>query len=126
MAERLRGRSGRERKVNRGALPCLLAGLLLPPGAGPATAAVSVLAGNRLIRRSWLDSSFNGGNVLLAGSLAAMVGAIGTAMGADQAPRAAAPPLLSVSANLLVAALPPALHTRPSSLHPLTHPAAPS
>jgi len=111
LAERFPVKIGPEQKVNLGALPCLLAVLLLPPGAGPATAAVSVLAGNRLMRRSWLDSSFNAGNVLLAGSLAAMVGTIGTDMGTAQDARAAAAAFLYVAANLLVAVLPAALHT---------------
>ncbi len=111
LAERFPVKIGAEQKVNLGALPCLLAVLLLPAGAGPATAAVSVLAGNLLVRRSWLDSSFNAGNVLLAGSLAAMLGTIGTDMGAAQDARAAAAAFLYVAANLLVAVLPPALHT---------------
>src|SRR5258708_14668218 len=84
LAERFPVKIGAEQKVNLGALPCLLAVLLLPAGAGPATAAVSVLAGNLPVPRSWLDSPFNPGNLLLAGSLAAMLGTIGTDMGAAQ------------------------------------------
>jgi signal transduction histidine kinase len=111
LAERFPVKIGPEQKVNLGALPCLLAVLLLPPGVGPATAAASVLAGNRLVRRSWVDSGFNAGNVLLAGSLAAIVGAIGTDMGATQDARATAAAFIYVAANLLVAVLPAALHT---------------
>jgi signal transduction histidine kinase len=111
LAERYPVKIGPEQKVNLGALPCLLAILLLPPGVGPATAAVSVLAGNRLVRRSWWESGFNAGNVLAAGALAAMVGAIGTDMGAAEDARAAAAAFIYVAVNLLVAVLPAALHT---------------
>ena len=82
LAEKYPVKVGTEQKVNLGALPCLLAALLLPPGIGPATAALSVLAGNRLVRRTWWESAFNAGNVLVASSLAALVGAIGTDAGA--------------------------------------------
>ena len=114
LAERYPVKIGPEQKVNLGALPTLLAVLLLPPGVGPATAAVSVLAGNRLVRRTWWESAFNAGNVLAAGSLAAMVGAIGTDLAAAQDAqdaRAAAAALLYVVVNLLVAALPAAFHS---------------
>lgn len=111
MAERYPVKIGPEQKVNLGALPALLAVLLLPPGVGPATAAAAVLAGNRLVRRPWWESAFNAGNVLVAGSLAALVGAIGAHAGAAQAARAALASFLYVAANLLVAVLPAALHT---------------
>ena len=81
LAEKYPVKVGTEQKVNLGALPCLLAALLLPPGIGPATAALSVLAGNRLVRRTWWESAFNAGNVLVGSSLAALVGAIGTDAG---------------------------------------------
>ena len=129
LAERYPVKIGPEQKVNLGALPCLLAVLLLPPGVGPATAAVSVLAGNRLIRRSWLDSTFNAGSVLVAASLAAMVGAIGTIdrdLGAAQDARAAAAAFLYVAVNLLVAVLPAALHTGRSYVALVQHAAAAS
>jgi signal transduction histidine kinase len=111
LAERYPVKIGPEQKVNLGALPSLLAVLLLPPGVGPATAAVSVLAGNRMVRRSWWESVFNAGNVLAAASLAALVGAIGTDLGTAQDARAAAAALIYVVVNLLVAVAPAALHS---------------
>jgi signal transduction histidine kinase len=111
LAEKYPVKIGPEQKVNLGALPCLLAVLLLPPGVGPATAALSVLVGNRLVRRSWWESAFNAGNVLAASSLAALLGAIGTDMAPAQDARAAAAALLYVVVNLLVAVLPAALHS---------------
>ena len=111
LAERYPVKIGPEQKVNLGALPSLLAVLLLPPGVGPATAAAGVLAGNRLVRRSWWESAFNAGNVLVAGSLAALVGAIGANAGAAQVARAALASFIYVAANLLVAIVPAALHS---------------
>ena len=111
LAERYPVKIGPEQKVNLGALPALLAVLLLPPGVGPATAAVGVLAGNRIVRRSWWESAFNAGNVLTAASLAALVGAIGTDLGTAQDARAAAAAFLYVVVNLVVAVLPAALHS---------------
>ena len=111
LAERYPVKIGPEQKVNLGALPSLLAVLLLPPGIGPATAAVGVLAGNRVVRRSWWESFFNAGNVLAAASVAALVGTIGTDTGAAQDARAAAAALLYVVMNLLVAVVPAALHS---------------
>lgn len=111
LAERYPVKIGPEQKVNLGALPCLLAALLLPPGVGPATAAVSVLAGNRLVRRTWWESVFNAGNVMAASSLVAMVGALGTDIAPAQDALAAAAALLYVVVNLLVGVLPAALHS---------------
>jgi signal transduction histidine kinase len=111
LAEKYPVKIGPEQKVNLGALPCLLAVLLLPPGVGPATASLSVLVGNRLVRRSWWESAFNAGNVLAASSLAALLGAIGTDMAPAQDARAAAAALLYVVVNLVVAVLPAALHS---------------
>jgi signal transduction histidine kinase len=111
LAERYPVKIGPEQKVNLGALPSLLAVLLLPPGVGPATAAAGVLAGNQLVRRSWGESVFNAGNVLVAGSLAALVGAIGANAGAAQDARAALASFIYVAANLLVAVVPAALHS---------------
>jgi signal transduction histidine kinase len=111
LAERYPVKIGPEQKVNLGALPSLVAVLLLPPGVGPATAAAGVLAGNRLVRRSWWESAFNAGNVLAAASLAAMVGAIGSDTGTAPYARAALASLIYVAANLLVAVLPAALHS---------------
>ena len=57
LTERYPVKIGPEQKVNLGALPCLLAALLLPPAIGPATAALGVLAGNLLVRRTWWESA---------------------------------------------------------------------
>jgi signal transduction histidine kinase len=111
LAERYPVKIGPQQKVNLGALPSLIAVLLLPPGIGPATAAMGVLAGNRMVRRSWWESVFNAGNVLAAASVAALVGNIGTDAGAAQDARAAAAALLYVLMNLLVAVVPAALHS---------------
>jgi signal transduction histidine kinase len=111
LAEKYPVKIGPEQKVNLGALPCLLAALLLPPGIGPATAALSVLAGNRFVRRTWWESAFNAGNVLAASSLVALTGAIGTDMAPAQDALAAGAALLYVVVNLLVAVLPAALHS---------------
>ena len=114
LAERFPVKIGPEQKVNLGALPCVLAVLLLPPGVGPATAAVGVLAGNRLVRRSWWESAFNAGNVLAAASVAALIGAIGTVdkdMGAVQDARAALAAFVYLAVNLLLAVAPAALHS---------------
>ncbi len=59
LAERYPVKIGPEQKVNLGALPCLVAALLLPPGIGPATAGLSVLVGNRIVRRTWAESVLN-------------------------------------------------------------------
>jgi signal transduction histidine kinase len=111
LAERYPVKIGPEQKVNLGALPSIVAALLLPPGVGPATAAAGVLAGNRVVRRSWWEGSFNAGNVLASASVAALVANIGTDAGAAQDARAAAAALLYVVMNLLVAVVPAALHT---------------
>src|SRR5207245_6778732 len=55
-------------KVNLGALPALIAVLLLPPGVGPATAAVGVLAGNVVVRRTGWESLCNARGVLVSGA----------------------------------------------------------
>ena len=111
LAERYPVKIGPEQKVNLGALPSLLAVLLLPPGVGPATAALGVLAGNRLVNRSWWESVFNSGNVLAAGALAALVGVIGADLDVAQDARAAAAAFLYLVVNLLVAVAPAALHS---------------
>jgi signal transduction histidine kinase len=63
------------------------------------------------VRRSWWESAFNAGNVLVAGSLAALVGAIGANAGAAQDARTALASFIYVAANLLVAVVPAALHS---------------
>jgi signal transduction histidine kinase len=112
LAERFPVKIGPEQKVNLGALPCLVAVLLLPPGVGPATAALSVLAGNALLRRPWWDGIFNAGNVLFASSVAAAVGAIGNDADTAQDVRAAGAAFLYVVVNLVLAVVPAALHSR--------------
>src|SRR5436309_11714411 len=100
LAERFPVKIGPQQKINLGALPCLVAVLLLPPGLGPATAGLSVLAGNRFVRRSWTESAYNAGNVLAAGALASMAGAIGAAADVTGDVRATAGAFLYVVANL--------------------------
>ena len=111
LAERYPVKIGPEQKVNLGALPCLVAALLLPPAVGPATAAVGVLAGNRLMRRTWWEAGLNAGNVLLATALAAEVGSLGQRVDAAADMRAAAAALLYVVVNIAVAVVPAALHS---------------
>ncbi len=113
LAERYPVKIGPEQKVNLGALPCLLAVLLLPPGIGPATAALSVLAANRIVSRSWPESVLNSGNTLAAGAVAAMVGTIGNIhqdIDVQQTVRATAAALLYIAINLGLAVLPASLH----------------
>ena len=103
---------GPEQKVNLGALFCLLAALLLPPAVGPATAAVGVLAGNLLLRRTWWESTFNAGNVLASSAIAASIGAVGLDIDAGGDARAALAGLAYVIVNLMLATLPASIHTR--------------
>jgi len=110
LAERFPVKIGPQQKINLGALPCLVAVLLLPTGLGPATAALSVLAGNRFIRRSWAESAFNAGNVLVAGALAALVGAIGPTADVARDARATLAAFVYIAVNLGLGVLPPSLH----------------
>ena len=110
LAERYPVKIGPEQKVNLGALPCLVAALLLPPGIGPATAAAGVLAGNRLVRRSWSETAYNAGNTLGAAALASMLGKIGTDVEPVQALRSGAGAFAYLVTNLLLAVLPASLH----------------
>jgi signal transduction histidine kinase len=111
LAERFPVKIGPEQKVNLGALPCLVAALLLPPGVGPATAALSVVAGNRLMRRTWSEAALNAGNVLLASAAAAGVGSVGRDVDIAADLRATLASLLYVAINLALAVLPAALHS---------------
>src|SRR5205807_3178110 len=90
LAEKFPVKIGPEQKVNLGALPCLVAALLLPPGIGPATVGLSVLAGNRVVGRSWAETALNSGNTLAAAAVAALIGAVGQDVDATQALRASA------------------------------------
>ncbi len=113
LAERYPVKTGPEQKVNLSALPCLLAVLLLPPGIGPATAAMSVLAANRIVSRSWPESVLNSGNTLAAGAVAAMVGNIGNIhqdIDVQQVVRATAASLVYIVINLGLAVLPASVH----------------
>jgi signal transduction histidine kinase len=111
LAEKYPVKIGPEQKVNLGALPCLVAALLLPPAVGPATAGLSVLLGNRLMGRTWAETALNSGNVLLASALAAGVGAVGQDLDIGADLRATFAALLYVTLNLGIAVLPAALHS---------------
>jgi signal transduction histidine kinase len=111
VAERFPVKIGPEQKITLGALPCLVAVLLLPPGIGPATAALSVLAGNFFVRRPWPEGIYNAGNTLVAASLAAMVGTVGSDIDGTQDVRAATAAAVYVLANIGLAALPASLHS---------------
>ena len=110
LAERFPVKIGPQQKVNLGALPCLVAVLLLPPGVGPATAALSVLAGNRFVRRSWRESVFNAGTVLAAASGASLVASPTFALSSVAGEvRATAAAFLYLVVNLSLAVIPPSL-----------------
>jgi signal transduction histidine kinase len=100
LAERFPVKIGPQQKINLGALPCLVVALLLPPGIGPASAGLSVLAGNRFVRRGWLEAVYNAGNVLAAASVASLIRFF---------PPAAA--LAYVAANLALGVIPPSMLT---------------
>jgi signal transduction histidine kinase len=112
LAERYPVKIGPEQKINLAALPCIVAVLLLPPGVGPATAALSVLAGNVAMRRHMPEVALNTGNTLVGASLAAIVGPIGTDVDIAQAMRSAAAASIYTAVNLCLAVLPAALHSR--------------
>ncbi len=111
VAERYPVKIGLEQKISLGALPCLVAALLLPPGIGPATAALGVLAGDRFVHRSWPESVYNAGNTLVAASIAAMVGAVGADLDGAQDVRAVLAGVVYVTLNLGLGVLPAALHS---------------
>jgi signal transduction histidine kinase len=111
LAERFPVKIGPEQKVSLGALPCIVAALLLPPAIGPATAAAGALVGNRLVGRSWWEAALNAGNVLLATALASRVGWLAVQLSLIDEGRAVAGATVYTVVNLLVAVLPPALHT---------------
>jgi signal transduction histidine kinase len=111
VSERYPVKIGPEQKVNLGALPILVAALLLPPAVGPATAAAGVVAGNLLVRRRWREAAFNAGNVLVASSLAATIGSVGNDTNPSVDARAALAGLVFAIVNLVLAVLPASLHT---------------
>ena len=112
LAERYPVKIGPEQKVNLGALPCLVAALLLPPGVGPATAALSVLAANFLMRRTWPEAALNSGITLVGASLVALVGPVGHDTDLAQDARITGAALLYLVVNMGLGVLPAALHTR--------------
>lgn len=112
VAERFPVKIGLEQKINLGALPCLVAVLMLPPGIGPATAALSVLAGNLGAGRTRPEALFNAGNTLVAASVASVVTTTATHVDAMAAVRMVVAAFLYLCVNLLIAVLPAALHTR--------------
>ena len=111
LAERYPVKIGPEQKVNLGALPCLVAALLLPPGVGPATAGLSVLVANALMRRTWPESAFNAGNTLVGASLVALIGPIGRDTDLTQDLRATGAVFLYLVVNLGLGVLPAALRS---------------
>jgi signal transduction histidine kinase len=124
LAEKHPVKIGPEQKINLGALPCLLAALLLPPGVGPATAAISVLVGNRLVGRSWPEGALNAGNTLAAAAVAAMVGSLRSEFDITGDARATVAALLYLVINLGLAVLPAALHSGRSYVSVLRQSAA--
>jgi len=111
VAERYPVKIGVEQKINLGALPCLVAALLLPPAIGPATAALGVLAGNRFVSRTWPEAFYNSGNTLVASSVAALVGAVGGTVHAADVALAGLGASLYLLLNLALAVLPASLHS---------------
>ncbi len=105
LAERYPVKIGPQQKVNLGALPCLVAALLLPPGVGPATAAVGAAVGNRVVGRSWPETALNAGNVLAAAAIASMVGSVGRDVQTIQSLRAAGAAVAYLAVNHQVAVL---------------------
>ena len=112
LAERFPVKIGPEQKVSLGALPCIVAALLLPPAVGPATAALGVMVANLIARRTWWETAFNAGNVLLATAAATGVGWLDSDRGAPEDLRAVAGALSYSVLNLVGAVIPAALHTR--------------
>ena len=111
LAEKFPVKIGPEQKVNLGALPCLIAALLLPSAVGPATAGLSVLAGNRAAGRSWPETAINSGNTLGGAALAAMIGATAQDVEPALAIRATLAAAVYLVVNVGVAVLPAALHS---------------
>ena len=124
LAERFPVKIGPEQKVNLGALPCLVAVLLLPPGVGPATAAVSVLAGNVTVGRTRPEAVFNGGNTLVASAVAALVSTHAVDIDPVGVVRDTAAAFLYLCVNLCLAVLPASLHSRQNYFRLLAHAAS--
>jgi signal transduction histidine kinase len=69
-----------------------------------------VLVANRVVRRTWFEAAVNAGTVLVAASLATMIGNVGGDVDANQDLRTIAGGLVYSVLNLLLAVLPAALH----------------
>jgi signal transduction histidine kinase len=110
-AERFPVKIGPEQKVDLGALPCLVAVLLLPPGIGPATAALSVLAGNLVVGRTRPEGVFNAGNTLVAAAVAAVVSTRAQDLDPIGVVRESLAAFLYLCLNLGLAVVPAALHS---------------
>ena len=112
LAEKYPVKIGPEQKVNLGALPCIVAALLLPPAVGPATAALSVVVGNRFIGRTWPESAVNAGNTLVGAAIATLVGGpLRADIDIAEVIRATAGAFLYVAVNVGLAVVPAALHS---------------
>ena len=111
LAERYPVKIGPNQKVNLGALPCLVAALLLPPAVGPATAGLSVLLANFLVGRTWREALLNGGNTLAGASIVALVGPVGRDTDLLGDVRATLAAFLYLLVNLALGVLPASLHT---------------
>jgi signal transduction histidine kinase len=112
LAERFPVKIGPEQKVNLSALPCLVAVLLLPPGIGPATAALSVLAGNLIAGRTRPEALFNAGNTLVAAAVAAVVSTRAQGIDPIGVVRESVAAFLYLCLNLGLAVVPAALHSK--------------
>ena len=111
LAEKYPVKIGPEQKVNLGALPCIVAALLLPPAVGPATAALSVVLGNRFMGRTWPESAVNAGNTLVGAAIATLVGGpLRADIDIAEVVRATAAAFIYVAINLGLAVVPAALH----------------
>ena len=124
LAERFPVKIGPEQKVNLGALPCLVAVFLLPPGVGAATAAISVLAGNLVAGRTRPESLFNAGNTLVGAAVAAIVSTRAVDFDPIGVVRESVAAFLYLCVNVGLAAVPAALHSRQRYLPLLGHAAS--
>jgi signal transduction histidine kinase len=113
-AERFPVKIGPDQQVHLVALPCLVAALLLPPGIGPAVAALSVLAAGVVIRRTMVESILSASAVLAASATAAMIGPLGRDVAVAQDVRATAAAAAYLVVNRALAVLPTAVQDRQS------------
>ena len=111
IAEKFPVKIGLGQEVTLGALPCLVAVLLLPAGVGPATAGLSVLAGGWLMRRPWRDAVYNAGNMLVSSAPVALIGPVPPDPEAELDFMATVQGALFILLNLGVGVVPVALRT---------------